>query len=1015
MKGPTVLTTTFARSALAALGAALLAVVTISPANAMINNGNFDDGDAGGWWSYGFSSTSFDGGQFCGEVPGGTSNPWDLGFGQNDLTLPPGDYLFSFTASGNGPVRAIVGTNGEPYTVFAEINAAPGAGNSYELGFTMDEEVGNLQVAFQVGGSNNPWTFCVDDVSLSAPGVEFLSNTTFDTDTAPWWATGNVTSNELVDGVWCLGIPGGTTNPWDVIVGHNDLTLPAGDYVLSFEASGNGPVRAIVGLNGAPYTVYAEVNAVPGDMQQFQTGFSMSEEVGNLQVAFQVGGSANPWTLCLDSASLLGGTELPGYEPDTGPRVRVNQVGYLTEGPKFATVVTDATDPVTWELALAGGATQASGTTEPQGVDPSSGLNVHVVDFSAVTAPGTYTLAADGDVSYEFEIGTDAYQQMRYDALNYFYLARSGIEIEESIVGADYARPAGHVSQAGGTATNQGDYNVACQPVEESLVVYGEPWTCDYTLDVVGGWYDAGDHGKYVVNGGISTAQLLQTWERTKTAASAGGADLGDGTLNIPETGNGVPDVLDEARWQLEFMMSMMVPAGEDLEGMVHHKIHDYGWTGLPLLPHNSGQDRYLHRPSTAATLNLSATAAQGARLWAPYDAEFAAELLEAARITWAAALETPALYAPAADGANGGGPYNDDDVTDEFYWAAAQLYLTTGEQEFRNYILSSPVHTDDVFADGGAYWGYVAPLARMDLATVPNNLPGRDAVIQSVLDGADALVAIQQSQAFGQALPADGYDWGSNSIILGNLQVIATAYDLSGDQAYTDAVTESMDYLLGRNALNVSYITGYGDVYSENQHSRWFAAQLNPDLPHPPPGSVAGGPNDRTGTWDPTMQNLFADGCESQFCYVDNINSWASNEITVNWNSVMSWVASFMADQGDGATAPPAICEIEYIVHGSWPKGYNTQVWIKNTGTSTINGWSLTWSYPGDDTVTNQAWSARWSQEGATVTASSLPWNGSIKAGKRTTIGFIGDPGVLADAQPEQFWLNGKPCTTKG
>lgn len=112
------------------------------------------------------------------------------------------------------------------------------------------------------------------------------------------------------------------------------------------------------------------------------------------------------------------------------------------------------------------------------------------------------------------------------------------------------------------------------------------------------------------------------------------------------------------------------------------------------------------------------------------------------------------------------------------------------------------------------------------------------------------------------------------------------------------------MDYLLGRNALNFSYITGYGSKYSNNQHSRWFAAQLDPTLPNPPIGSLAGGPNSIRRTWDPTIQGLYPEShpCAPQACYIDHIQSWSTNEITINWNSSLAWVASFLADQGAGA-----------------------------------------------------------------------------------------------------------------
>jgi endoglucanase len=356
-------------------------------------------------------------------------------------------------------------------------------------------------------------------------------------------------------------------------------------------------------------------------------------------------------------------------------------------------------------------------------------------------------------------------------------------------------------------------------------------------------------------------------------------------------------------------MLKMQVPAGEQYAGMVHHKVQDDGWTGLPLLPSDDPKERQLHRPSTAATLNLAAVAAQGARLFEQYDPEFSATLLAAARSTYAAALATPDLYAPASDGNDGGGPYDDDEVADEFYWAAAELYLTTGESEFDTALHANEWHTAGLFRHDGFAWGDVATLGRMDLATVPSDLGDRDAVKDSVVALADEYLDNQRSSNFGQAFaPISGYDWGSNSSILNNQVVIATAFDLTGAGEYAAAVIESMDYLLGRNAMNNSYITGYGTVYSHNQHSRWFAHQLDASLPSPPKGTLAGGPNSSFS--DPIAVQTFNAGCAPQQCYLDDIQSYSTNEMTVNWNSALAWVASFVDDQRGleqaGTTAAP-------------------------------------------------------------------------------------------------------------
>ncbi|WP_210569969.1 glycoside hydrolase family 9 protein [Streptomyces sp. GESEQ-4] len=720
----------------------------------------------------------------------------------------------------------------------------------------------------------------------AADEVEQLKNGTFDTTVDPWWTTTNVTAG-LSGGQLCADVPGGTANRWDAAVGQNDVTLVKGEsYRISFTANGTPAghvVRAIVGLSVAPYDTWFEVSpqlSVSGDSYAYT--FTSPVDTTQGQVGFQLGGQADDWRFCMDDVSLLGGVEPEPYEPDTGPRVRVNQVAYLPAGPKNATLVTDATGKLPWQVKNAAGTTVAHGWTVPRGTDVSSAQNVHSIDFGAYRGRGQgFTLVADGETSRPFDIDARAYEQLRVDAVKYYYTQRSGIAIRDDLR-PGYGRPAGHVN----VAPNQGDANVPCQP-----------GVCDYTLDVTGGWYDAGDHGKYVVNGGISTWEVLSTYERSLLARTGHPAKLGDGSLAIPESGNKVPDILDEARWELEFLLKMQVPDGQPLAGMAHHKMHDEQWTGLPLLPSDDPQKRELHPPTTEATLNLAATAAQAARLYRPYDRQFATEALAAARKAWSAALAHPAVHPDPNDG-TGGGAYPDTDATDEFYWAAAQLYLTTGQKEFERYILNSPVHTADIFGPLGYDWARTAAAGRLDLATVPSKLPGRDKVRQSVIKGADTYLATLKSHPYGMPYaPADNlYDWGSNHQILHNAVVIATAYDLTGASKYRDGALQSMDYILGRNALNISYVTGYGDVDARNQHSRWYARQLDPNLPNPPKGTLAGGPN--SSIQDPYAQSKLQ-GCVGQFCYIDDIQSWSTNEHTINWNSALTRMASFVADQG--------------------------------------------------------------------------------------------------------------------
>lgn len=970
------------------LGVVVAPLASAGPGDSGLAVHDFTDGETSGWHAYanaGAVSASVDTGEFCAVVEGG-ENPWDIAAQLDGVTFERGStYEVSFDAHASTALNLpMQGGAGYP-AAFAHSLALDGAATPQHFGFTFSPEhwptatensespledawttaPGNI--SFQLGKQEQPYTLCFDNFSLLNKSAEQVVGGNFeDGELSPFYASGTGLASSVVDGVLQVELPGGTTDKWDQIVGFNGVVLEPGvTYTLSFEASSSigRPVRVVLGDDAPPHGVlFEQTPTLTTGMSHYEytftasAGFPTSEEEGpgRGEVSFQLGGAPEAWTFKLDNVSLRSGTIAPKFTPKTGPRVRVNQVGYLPDGPKGATLVTEATEPIEWKLLDANGAVAIGGKTEPAGIDETAGLNVHELDFSDFTQSGTYTLAADGEESYTFVIDADVYQQLRHDALNYFYPVRSGIAIDGSaMVGqpdADkYTRPAGHAENPGSSlqagSANQGDYDVACltPATEGDYWMYGD-WSCNYTSDLVGGWYDAGDHGKYVVNGGIAVAQILSTYERTLYSPTGAGSDLGDGTLNIPlgESSNGIPDPLDEARWELEWMMRMQVPGDADMyAGMVHHKVADVDWTGLPLLPSDSPQERYVHRPSTAATLNFAAVAAQGARLWDQYDPDFAAELLAAGRVAWAAAVASPELYAPApnADPSPGSGPYDDDNVLDEFYWAAAELFLTTGEPDFKEFVLASEHNTADIWTAGGFNWFETAALGRMNLATVESDIPGRAEIRQSVVAAAEKYLGLQQGQPFGTAYPGvDGqYDWGSNSSILNNQVVMGTAFDLTGDQRFADGVVEAMDYLLGRNALNNSYITGYGHQYSKNQHSRWFSHSLEPSLPNPPRGSVSGGPNSMTETWDPVIEMFYdeTNTCAPQLCYVDDIQSWATNEITVNWNSALSWVTSFVADQsaGEESGAGNIVRVDKHPTHLSVPDGASAQFTASATG----------------------------------------------------------------------------------
>ncbi|MGD9212218.1 MAG: glycoside hydrolase family 9 protein, partial [Desulfobacteraceae bacterium] len=742
---------------------------------------------------------------------------------------------------------------------------------------------------------------------VSDDNAELLKGGDFNGTMGAWWTSETITPS-AADGELEATITAGGVNAWDALVGQHNIPVFAGSaYSLTLDAraSQSSTITVLLQQNGGSYTQYFNAPLdLTTEMQTFEFTFTAAEDNQAASFQFQMGGQGE-FTVYLDNISLMG--QAPEPEEDNSSTVRLNQTGYYPQAPKRASIANSSETPLEWRLYDNTDSIVATGGTVVFGQDAASQDNVHLADFSSFATEGIgYTLEVDGVRSHAFDIKKDLYSQLRLDALAYFYHNRSGIELTMPyVVDEIWARPAGHI----GVAPNQGDTDVACfdQTDKDDVAYEG----CNYTLDVSGGWYDAGDHGKYVVNGGISVWTMLNQYER---ALSHGinhfsMAAYADGKMNIPENENGVPDILDEARWGLEFLIAMQVPQGGMVEGvlregMVHHKMHDEAWTGLGLRPNQDEQMRYLYPPSTAATLNMAATAAQGARIYKTIDAEFAAKCLSAAEKAWDAAVANPDVFAK--DNFDGGGPYGDADVSDEFYWAAAELFITTGAEKYHNAMASSEhylklefeANADGVIAGSSIAWPQTAALGTISLAMVPNSLSQTDigqarAEITALAEGYVAAV-----DASGYELPyysPDYYPWGSNSSVLNNMLIIAYAYEFTSDIKYLNAISMGMDYILGRNPMDQSYVSGYGTRKLLHPHHRFWADQLDPTFPGPPPGAVSGGPN--SGLEDPYAQIIFPDGCPPQKCFVDHIESWSTNEITINWNAPFAWVAAFLDD----------------------------------------------------------------------------------------------------------------------
>jgi endoglucanase len=706
-------------------------------------------------------------------------------------------------------------------------------------------------------------------------------------------------SGELAvqSGALCLRIDDKGTNAWDAQIRHREMVIERGhDYTVRFRAWASAPTHARpkVGMSGPPYAEYwADTIELGTEPHTFGAAFSMKgKDDPTAEFTFHLGGSmasATPLTVCIDDVSLSD----PEFERKVSadanaglPKVLVNQLGYLPKRAKLATLVHASAEPLAFQLLDASGQTVSEGKTVPFGADKASGKTVHSLDFSSFSSEGDgYVLSVEGERSHPFAIRAELYNKLKYDALAYFYHNRSGIAITMPYAGDErWTRPAG-----------PDDKQVSCAPGAG----------CSHTLDVSGGWYDAGDHGKYVVNGGISAWTLLNQYERLQHVTK-NKSDFDDGKLQIPENKNGVSDLLDEARWELDFLLKMQIKEGAEA-GLVHHKMHDIAWTALPLPPHQDKMKRVLYAASTAATLNVAAVAAQGARIFKSIDPAFSQRCLSAAERAYAAALKHPDLLAK--QGGVGGGPYDDTHLSDEFYWAAAELLVTTGGASYREAVTKSPyyrrVTTSGEGGSGGQSaftWQNTESLGTISLALVGGaaSQTEQSAARDAVKKAADVYLETVAQQGFHVPFapgPGDSFPWGSNGSVLNNMMVLALAYDFSSDARYADGVVDGMGYILGDNPLDQSYVSGYGARPLLHPHHRFWANQLDAALPPPPPGAVSGGPN--TGLQDSYAQGFGLKGCAPETCFVDHIESFSTNEITINWNAPLAWTAAFLDELG--------------------------------------------------------------------------------------------------------------------
>ena len=545
--------------------------------------------------------------------------------------------------------------------------------------------------------------------------------------------------------------------------------------------------------------------------------------------------------------------------------IRINQAGFAPEQEKTATIDVCTADAAPYSVSIVSetGDTVWTGLASTTMLNPISSKSRQIVDFSTITTPGTYTLIASSPSSLitspPFAITPRPYRFLTRQALRAFYHQRSGIATEEPYA-EGYARAAGHP--------------------DDHVLVHPSAATDERPANTViaspGGWYDAGDYNKYIVNSGYTMGVFLMAYEQHP-------AYYDTLSLNIPESALRVPDMLAEAMYNIRWMLTM-----QDTDGGVYHKLTNPEFESF-IRPDECQKPRYVVLKTTAAALDFAATMALAARVYAPYAdvyPGFVAEATDAALRAYAWAQDHPAIYydqnamneqyAPAIIT----GAYDDYDVQGEFYWAATELYLLTGDAIYRDAALA---YCPKVYTP--AVWGDVAELASIEWMLHPQGVEDFAAQRQ-----ADLLAHLQPYLEEAQTTSvhrspygnrAEDFFWGCNSegCCWRGIECLY-AYRLTGDQQYLINAERCLNHVLGQNATGFCYVTGFGTRSTQDPHHRLSFSHPKGTLP----GFLAGGPNRER--QDEGIDGVcYPKNVPADESYLDFQPSYASNEVTINWN----------------------------------------------------------------------------------------------------------------------------------
>jgi endoglucanase len=523
-------------------------------------------------------------------------------------------------------------------------------------------------------------------------------------------------------------------------------------------------------------------------------------------------------------------------QPIDNSTVQLNTVGYLPHSRKLGTAAAKADTFLVRDIRTGRQVMDGSTTKVPS---TSASQPVHRIDFSAVNREGTYRIEFEGGGSSEFQVASDLYNWPFYCVTRGMYLLRCGAAVSDVADGNQFEHGACHLDDA-------------------YLDFVGGP--VGKRKDASGGWHDAGDYNKYTVNAAFTLGMMLTCWEHFQQKLAAL-------NLNIPESGNQTPDLLDEARWELEWLLKMQAD-----DGSVHHKLSTRNFGGF-IPPEKESERRYLSPWSSTATADFVAIMAQSSRVYHKFDKTFSDRCLAAAKKSYAFLQSHREDHPPNLSAFQTGGYVAPD--PDDRLWAAAELWEATGDAGALRDCEARLTTARTVDSDWD--WGNVRNLGAFTY--LRSKRAGRNpTIIARVRDDAvqvaDAIVASVDHHPYGRPL-GETYYWGCNGTVARQTMNLNVAYELTNDRRYRDAMLDALSHLFGRNPYGRSYVTGLGKRPPLFPHDR----RSGGDKDNAPwPGYLVGGPWPGPKDW------------------VDDRDSYQTNEIAINWNGALIYaLAAFV------------------------------------------------------------------------------------------------------------------------